>query len=129
LLFIEDHEDDALLTVLELRRAGYDVLWERVADAASMSNAIPVWDLILCDYALPGFDPALATKLARQMAPNVPLIMYSGVVGEYRASQMIAAGARDFLVKGDSARLVDAVQRTFEEAESRRLEEHMQEVE
>jgi CheY-like chemotaxis protein len=117
LLFIEDREEDALLTVLDLRRAGYDVLWERVADAASMSNAIPVWDLILCDYALPGFDQALAAEIAKQIAPDVPLIMYSGVVGEYRAARMLAAGAHDFLVKGDSARLLEAVERVLGDAE------------
>jgi DNA-binding NarL/FixJ family response regulator len=83
-----------------------------------MSDAIPAWDLILCDYALPGFDQTLALEIAKRIAPDVPFIMYSGVVGEYRASRMLAAGAHDFLVKGDSAHLVDAVERVLRDAES-----------
>ena len=37
LLIIEDCEDDALLAVRELRRAGYDVRFERVETAVAMA--------------------------------------------------------------------------------------------
>ena len=58
LLIVEDSEDDALLDVIALEDAGYNVNWRRVDDAQRFAAALGErhWDLVLCDHALPRFD-------------------------------------------------------------------------
>src|SRR5262245_24180824 len=40
-----------------------------------------VFDVILADYALPGFDGLTALSLARTYAPEIPFIFVSGKLG------------------------------------------------
>ena len=57
-LIVEDSEDDALLIIRELKKGGYNPVYERVETAASMKKALKEkqWDIILCDYKLPKFN-------------------------------------------------------------------------
>jgi CheY-like chemotaxis protein len=58
-LIIEDSEEDALLIIGELKKGGYNPVYERVETAAAMKKALKEkqWDIILCDYSLPKFQP------------------------------------------------------------------------
>ncbi len=57
LLIVEDSEDDALLVVRELRKAGYSVVYECVDSSESMDAALErEWDVIVADYVLPLFS-------------------------------------------------------------------------
>ena len=40
-LLVEDSEDDALLTLLELRKGGFHTEWERVDTRVGMERAVP----------------------------------------------------------------------------------------
>jgi CheY-like chemotaxis protein len=113
LLIIDDSQDDALLLARDLQRVGYEVRfeWASGADAVRKAFQAPGWDLILCDYAMPGFDVWAVLQLYGQLGLQAPLIVVSGVVGEYIAAKIESAGAREYIRKGDSARLVDAVTR------------------
>jgi CheY-like chemotaxis protein len=123
ILFVDDCADDALLTQFELTRAGYEVVSDIVSDAAGLETAltVPAWDVILCDYMMPGFHPVEALTMAKRLAPDIPFLVCSGVLGEYRASQIVAAGARDFLVKGDPAHMVQAIVQAVADSEASRL--------
>jgi CheY-like chemotaxis protein len=50
-LIVEDQEDDALLLLRVLRRAGYDLRFERVDTAGTMEAALnrQTWDIIIAD--------------------------------------------------------------------------------
>jgi CheY-like chemotaxis protein len=113
LLIIDDSQDDALLLARDLQRVGYGVRfeWASGADAVRKAFQAPGWDLILCDYAMPGFDVWAVLQLYGQLRMQAPLIVVSGVVGEYIAPKIESEGARDYIRKGDSARLADAVAR------------------
>jgi CheY-like chemotaxis protein len=113
LLVIDDSENDAVLLVVELKRAGYDVKFEWVSTAEEVRRAsqAPTWDLILCDYSMPGFTAWTVLDLYRQFGVRAPLIVVSGVVGEYMATEMMGAGAREYIRKGDTVRLTSAVRR------------------
>lgn len=55
-LILEDHPTDAELMVLELKRAGYDPVWERVyTESGYLEKLAPGWDIILSDYVMPQF--------------------------------------------------------------------------
>jgi signal transduction histidine kinase/FixJ family two-component response regulator len=121
-LVIEDSEDDMLLQLRELRRGGYEPSYHRVQSAAELRAALlqPDWQLILADYALPGFTGLDALRLVQQSGLDVPFILISGTVGEEIAVQSMRAGAHDYLLKDSLTRLVPAVNRELREAAERR---------
>src|SRR5947209_7232759 len=92
-LLVEDSPDDAELTLLELRRGGFDPSSQRVQTAEAMRAALAQgpWDVILWDYTLPGFDPMSALALLRQASADLPFLVVSGTIGEEQAVQMLKA--------------------------------------
>jgi signal transduction histidine kinase len=121
-LIVEDSEDDALLVLRELRRGGYDVVSERVDTPAAMKAALAKepWDLIIADYAMPQFSGLAALKMLQENGRDLPFIIVSGAIGEDVAVEAMRAGAHDYLIKGNLARLLPAVERELREAEVRR---------
>ena len=78
------------------------------------------FDLILCDYNLPGYDGVTALTHAQQARPDVPVILISGMVGDEEAVRCLQLGATDYLLKDRLERLGSAVKRAIQEAETRR---------
>jgi PAS domain S-box-containing protein len=78
------------------------------------------FDLVLCDYNLPGYDGLSALKLARRLRPDAPVIIISGSVGEDDAVKCLQSGATDYLLKQRLDRLVSAVSRALQDADDRR---------
>jgi diguanylate cyclase (GGDEF)-like protein/PAS domain S-box-containing protein len=125
-LIVEDSEDDALHVLLLLKRAGYAVAHERVDSLHGMRAALDrqAWDIVICDFRMPGFDGRTALALVRERGPDLPFIIVSGTIGEETAVAMMKAGASDYVMKDNLARLVPAVQRELRDAKARR--EHTQ---
>jgi len=88
-------------------------------------------DLILSDYALPGFDGYAALDIAKVKAPNTPFIFVTGTMGEEVAIETLKNGATDYVLKHRLARLVPSVHRALREAqeraERRRAQEQLRE--
>lgn len=122
ILLIEDSEDDALLLIREIREGGYSPEYRRVDNAEEMISAVDseVWDIVIADYALPGFSGMAALGIISEKDLNLPAIMISGKMGEDAAVDAMKAGANDYLIKGNYARLVPAIERELREAEVRR---------
>ncbi len=121
-LLIDDDEDDVLMNVHELRRAGYEPQWERVDTPDALLEAIRRrnWDLITCDWVMPQFSGPEALALLRQRDIDTPIIVVSGQVGEEYSVTAMRAGAQDFVSKHHLARLSAAVERELREVEVRR---------
>ena len=122
LLVVEDSEDDMLLLVRELRQGGYEVEYERVETAQGVEAALAShsWDLIICDYSMPSFNAPEALQILKSTGRDIPFIIVSGTVGEETAVAALKAGAHDFLIKGNWARLLPAIERELLDAEVRR---------
>ena len=118
-LIVEDCEDDALLLTRELRRQGFDLQWDRVYAAEPMQHALQAqaWDVVLSDHHMPGFSALQALALTREHAPDIPFIIISGTEGEDTAAQALRAGAQDYLMRGQLARLGQAIRRELRESE------------
>jgi signal transduction histidine kinase len=122
LLQVEDSESDASLIVRLLEKAGYTVKAERVQTAAQLRAALEKqpWDVIVADYYLPRFDAPAALSVLRGAALDIPFIVVSGAMGEDRAVAMMKAGAQDYVMKSNLARLAPAVEREIGDALARR---------
>jgi PAS domain S-box-containing protein len=122
ILIVEDSDDDAALIMRELRRGGYDPMFERVDTPAAMKAAIDkqTWDLVISDYSMPHFSAPAALTLLKDQGLDLPFIIVSGSIGEDIAVEAMKAGAHDYLMKGNMARLNPAIERELREAEGRR---------
>jgi sigma-B regulation protein RsbU (phosphoserine phosphatase) len=116
-LLIEDSDDDALLLLRELRRGGFDPIWQRVDTPEALHEALDGadWDLITCDWVMPKFSAPAALELLRARRCDVPVIIVSGEVGEEVAVSALRSGARDYVSKQKLTRLVPAITRELEE--------------
>ncbi len=122
LLLAEDSENDALLLLRELRKGGYECDCLRVDSAKAMREAFAArdWDLVISDYVMPDFGGLEAVSIARELDPDIPLIIVSGNIGEDIAVRAMKAGADDYIMKTNLKRLVAAIERELREADNRR---------
>jgi diguanylate cyclase (GGDEF)-like protein/PAS domain S-box-containing protein len=117
-LIVEDSESDAQLIVRLLKKAGYDLVYEQIETLEQMRSALEKqnWDVVISDYNLPQFDGRAALELLKEKQLDIPFIVVSGAIGEETAVAMMKAGAHDYLMKGNLARLAPAVARELEQA-------------
>jgi PAS domain S-box-containing protein len=129
ILIVEDSEDDALLMLRELKKGGYETVSERVETHEAMKAALEnrSWDVIISDYVLPEFSGLAALNLLHESRQDLPFIILSGNIGEDIAVGAMKAGAHDYIIKGNLARLVPAIERELREAEVRREKRHAEE--
>jgi diguanylate cyclase (GGDEF)-like protein/PAS domain S-box-containing protein len=110
-LIVEDNPYDAELAVHELRRAGLEFDYQTVDSEAGFVAALsPELDVILCDFALPGFDGLQGGALPRARPLPLPFIIVSATIGEENAVATLKSGAADYLLKDRLARLGPAVE-------------------
>ena len=122
-LIVENSENDAILMVDCLAQAGYDPAWTRVETAAAFVSSLAPpaeWDIILCDYSMPGFGGQRALKLYQQSGLDIPFILISGSIGEERAVEAMHSGVHDYIMKDRMQRLAPAVDRELREAANRK---------
>ena len=100
-LFIEDCEDSCVLIAGELQNLGYEPVYLRVDTAPAMRQALAEreWDVIIADYVVPGFDALASLNVAQEVAPDLPVIVVSGNLGEEVAVTVMKAGAQDYITK------------------------------
>src|SRR5205085_6616202 len=78
------------------------------------------WDLVISDYVMAQFTGLAALSVLQEHDLDIPCIIVSGHSGEETAVAAMKAGAHDYLMKDNLARLVPAVERELREAETRR---------
>jgi two-component system, cell cycle sensor histidine kinase and response regulator CckA len=121
-LHLEDSPRDAEVVQHKLESGGLGCEIVLVDSKEGFESALArdVYDVILCDHNLPGYDGRSAIKLARERLPLVPVISLSGTLGEEEAVECLKQGATDYVLKQRLERLVPAVKRALQEAEERR---------
>ena len=117
-LVVEDSEFDARMLVGLLKSGGFIPTFKRVETASEMVEALnhEKWEVILADYNLPEFSAPKALEVLRNTKLDIPFIIVSGGIGEDTAVAAMRAGANDYLMKGNLARLVPAVERELRDA-------------
>jgi diguanylate cyclase (GGDEF)-like protein len=101
LLLVEDGPEYALL-VEEMLREAFDDLdltyRARISDAESALRAGGI-DCVLLDLGLPDASGLEGLERVQQAAPEVPVVVLSGVEREETAVQAVHDGAQDYVVK------------------------------
>jgi diguanylate cyclase (GGDEF)-like protein/PAS domain S-box-containing protein len=126
MLLIEDNPGDARLIREMLKEPGSQNVElkhvDRMEDAEKYL-ATGSADIILLDLGLPDTQGLEAVRRARKAAPDVPLVVLSGLDDESMAIQAMHEGAQDYLIKGqiEPRELVRALRyaverKVFEEA-------------
>jgi two-component system sensor histidine kinase UhpB len=129
-LIVEDSEPDARLLVRELKLGGYQVEHQRIDTAEALKAALAngTWEVILSDYMLPQFSGDEALRLVKDSGLDLPFIFVSGKIGEETAVQAMKAGAHDYVMKNNLARLTAAVERELGEVQVRRESREAEEM-
>lgn len=120
-LIVEDSQNDADLLTRLLRRNGYESHAARIETASEMARMLDeqTWDLVVADYSLPRFSAIAALELLKEKGLDIPFIILSGTIAEGTAIEAMRAGAHDYIMKGNAARLLPAIERELREAGER----------
>jgi putative two-component system response regulator len=115
-----------------LEGRGYEVVAAETGQGALDRLERERFALLLCDIRLPGISGLEVLPRARQLDPDLAVIMLTGVNDAATATAALAQGALDYLVKPmELAYLEGAVERALHrrglEIERRRVEEHIRE--
>jgi two-component system, cell cycle sensor histidine kinase and response regulator CckA len=120
LLVVEDSEADTELLVRAIRKGGYEVSYKRVDTREALhASLLEPWDLVISDHSMPGFSGVAALDMVREKQLDVPFIFVSGTIGEDIAVDAMRVGAQDYIMKGNLARLLPAIDRELREAKRR----------
>src|ERR1700685_509102 len=95
ILILEDEAWDAELAQRLLASAGLRLTAVVVETKASFIEQMAAFqpDIILSDYHLPGFSGQEALKIAQELHPEIPFIIWSGVLGDEAAVELLKHAA------------------------------------
>ncbi len=116
-LFVEDNPADVELALRELRKTWADVRGDRVESAEALAGALSsrLYDVVLADYRLPGWNALEAMKIVRRSGKDVPVILVTGSLGEEQAVECVKSGITDYVLKTRLRRLPVVVRRALRE--------------
>jgi len=123
IVLVEDDADDAELVRARFEEAGLRFDLERVESSPTFRAALTRGDvdLVIADYSLPRFDGVAVLELVRDLRPDIPVVLISGVIGEDLAIETLKLGATDYVLKQRLDRLVPVVLRALRESQAHRL--------
>jgi signal transduction histidine kinase len=103
ILLVEDNPGDALLIRVALEERGAD--WFTLANASRLRDALArlaaePFDLVLLDLSLPDSEGPETFAAAHACAPDVPIVVLTGIDSEELGATLVQRGAQDYLVKG-----------------------------
>lgn len=125
ILLIEDDPQDAEIIEVFLRDAGMEgriLVASRLEEALALLDKATV-DLVLLDLGLPGTSGIDTFRAFKASAPDLPIVVLSGLRDEEVSIRAVHEGAQDYLVKGSID--VDILRRSL----SHSLERHRMRLE
>lgn len=100
ILIAEDDNDSYALLVRILKNKDYDLLWAKNGQqAVDIFNDNKDIDLILMDIRMPVMDGIEATKLIKEIAPNIPVIAQTAYAFSEEKDRILSLGFDDYISK------------------------------
>ncbi|TXT40191.1 MAG: putative PAS/PAC sensor protein [Comamonadaceae bacterium] len=129
ILHLEDSPLDAELVREWLIGVGLSIEMDWAANEREFTAFLQrgVYDLILADYRLPGFDAPAALVIAKKLCQDTPFIAVTGAVGEEEAVEFLKKGATDYVLKGRLSKLPSVIERALNEFKERRARRQAEE--
>jgi two-component system, sensor histidine kinase and response regulator len=128
-LLVEDDEDDYILTSDYLRQLGshqFEIDWVTTPTKALEQLSLGKHDICLLDYQLGAYNGLTVLEKASKNGCSIPIIMLTGQSDDTLDQSALAAGAVDYLVKGEitTSRFARAIRYALarQEIENERLE-------
>jgi DNA-binding NtrC family response regulator len=114
-IIVEDNEDDLLLMLIALKKAGYTPNCTHVQTRSELKAALQdeQWQLVISDHAMPSFSAPEALEVLRESGRNLPFIIVSGTIENELAAKLIENGAVDNINKRNLTHLPPAVERVL----------------
>ncbi|MCA9958241.1 MAG: response regulator, partial [Anaerolineales bacterium] len=127
-LLIVETQGDSDPLVRQLLHGGYEPHTICVNTAESLQAALArrPWDIVLASYVLPQFSALAALEILQQMELDIPFIIIAEAINEQVAVTAMRAGAHDYVMKDNLARLVPAVTRELQEHHVRQEQQQRQ---
>jgi len=103
ILYVEDDIEDVLLAkefIREIKNVNYELTHVQQLDEALLELENDNYDIVMLDISLPdkqGLD--IITKVCKR-APNIPVVVMTGIDDETMAIKALQKGAEEYLVKG-----------------------------
>jgi serine phosphatase RsbU (regulator of sigma subunit) len=123
-LLIEDDDGDALLVDELLLDAGSPFSLTRAYSLAEARAVLTDQVCVLLDLELPDSRGLQGVRALQQFRPDLAVVVLTGISDEHLGEQAVAAGAQDYLVKGQVDGLL--LQRVVRYAIERRRAEETQ---
>lgn len=116
ILHLEDSELDHQLVIRALKRSDLDFSIRRVDTLEGFTGLIEstLFDVILADYRLPGFNAEDAWLALKASSRSTPFVLLSGAIGEAAAVAAIHKGMSDYVRKDDLSTLAHVIRRAIE---------------
>ena len=104
-LLVEDSEIDAHLTCNVLQECSGDIAVDLVSTAEEALTQIrkKPYDLIICDFCLPGMNGLSFLKLMKKVRSNVRVVLLTGYPSQELEAQVIRHGSCTYLSKAADA--------------------------
>lgn len=120
ILYLEDNPEDAVLVQMRLKNElpECEVIWvdtKNKFEEALLNSGV---ELVLSDYALPGYNGLAALEYTHTHQPSLPFILISGTIGEEKTIEIFEAGVTDFILKDTLDRLKPSIVRALNAAEA-----------
>src|SRR3954447_2651147 len=130
-LLVEDDDGDAFLFEELLGDADLEAAVVRERTVAAAEAQLP-GDLscVVLDLGLPDADGLAALHRLREAAPDVPMLVLTGLSDTARGLEAVAAGAQDYLIKGrvDGELLARSIRYAVERQRAEAIQAELQAV-
>jgi two-component system CheB/CheR fusion protein len=128
ILILEGNSSDSDLMENALRKGKLNFSSRRVKTQKGFIGELKEdgFDVVLADYAVPGFNAMVALKLVKEHDEKIPFVIVAGSIDEESAVECMKAGATDCVIKNHFGRIAPAVMRAIKE---KRMKEEKEETE
>jgi len=129
-LILDDSPDDAEQASAALRQAGYMLKSQRLETGVAVEQNLESgnWDLVLCAHGVASLPARQVVELVARKQPYVPTIVLARRASDEELKTLMAAGARDVVIKGQWGRLAPVVERELAVATERRSLHNLREA-